>query len=102
MRDPFLGLVVIALFLCIHGLASWRKWYYRRPEIDVLTHFLGGASLGVFIKEAPLGLGLIFLWELFEALLVKEGRRKFRESPMNKVRDLLAGLLGFLVGVEFL
>lgn len=102
MRDPFLGLVVVALFLAIHAFASWRRWYYSKPEIDVITHFLGGASLGFFVKETPVGFGIIFLWELFEALLVKEGRQRFRESPMNKVRDLLAGMLGFLAGVEFL
>jgi len=100
--DPTTGLILIAAFIAIHCAANKYNWYQNFPYVDIVTHFLGGLILGMFVKELVLGLGLVFLWELFEALLVKESRDKFKESPMNKLRDVLIGLAGFLIGVDFL
>ncbi len=95
-------LSVVAVFLVVHGLASWKKWYYSRPEIDMLTHFLGGLALGAFVKDWSVGFALIIAWEALEVLLIRENRRAFREHPLNKARDVLIGSLGFLFGVDLI
>ena len=101
--DPLLPkLVVSGIFLLAHGLASWKKWYYSRPSIDTITHFLGGLALSAWVKDWWIAIAIIFGWEFLEIVLVSRHWQAFRETPMNKIRDVLMGLLGFFIGVDFL
>lgn len=100
--DPLTGIIIILVFIAVHYTANQYGWYQNFPYVDIVTHFFGGLILGLFVKELVLAIGLIFLWELLEALMVKEFRDKFKESPMNKLRDVLVGLVGYLIGVDFL
>ncbi len=95
-------LLVVAIFLLVHGIASWQKWYYKKPEIDMLTHFLGGLALSAFLKDLQTALALIVAWEILEVLLIKEGKKAFREKPLNKLRDVAIGMIGYIVGVDTL
>ncbi|MBN2067081.1 MAG: hypothetical protein JW744_01290 [Candidatus Diapherotrites archaeon] len=95
-------LLVVAIFLVVHGLASWRKWYFTRPEIDTITHFFGGLAVSAFIKDWITAIALIVGWEVLEAVLVRKNRANFREKPLNKLRDVLFGLLGYFIGVDIL
>jgi len=92
----------LAIFLAAHALASWKKWYYKKPEIDTITHILGGLVLGAFIKDWTVGFALIIAWEAMEVLLIRENRRAFREAPLNKARDIIVGAIGFLFGLDML
>jgi len=93
---------VLAVFLLAHGFASWKKWYYTKPEIDMITHFLGGLAVSAFIKDWYIAIALIIGWDILEMLLVNKRWKMFRESPMNKARDIAIGTLGFLLGVDVL
>jgi hypothetical protein len=95
-------LSVLAIFLLVHGIASWRKWYYKKPEIDMLTHFLGGLALSAFLKDMQIAFALIVAWEILEVLLIKEGKKAFREKPLNKLRDVAMGMIGYIVGLDTL
>ena len=95
-------LSVLAIFLLVHGIASWRKWYYKKPEIDMLTHFLGGLALSAFLKDLHTAFALIVAWEILETLLIKENKKAFREKPLNKLRDVAIGMIGYVVGVDVL
>lgn len=92
-------ILVLAVFLAVHCIASWKKWYYKRPEIDTITHFLGGLAVGAFIKDWAIAMALIIGWEFLEMLLVSRHWKAFRETPWNKVRDFLLGVLGFAIAV---
>lgn len=97
--DTFMDkLIILAIFLTVHLFASERGWYYKHTSVDVITHFLGGLTLGAFLKELPIAFGLIFLWELLEAALSKPDKLRFKESPLNKARDILSSTLGYLIG----
>jgi len=94
--------VVLAVFLVVHGFASWKKLYYTKPNIDMITHFLGGLAVSAFIKDWYIAIALIIGWDILEMLLVNKRWKMFRESPMNKARDIAIGTLGFLLGVDVL
>ncbi len=101
--DPlFPKFFVLAIFLLAHGIAAWRKWYYSKPSVDTITHFLGGLAVGAFIKDWSVAIALILGWEFLEMLLVSKNWKAFREKPLNKVRDVLMGLLGYFIGVDML
>lgn len=93
---------VLIIFLAAHGLATWKKWYYRKPSVDTITHFLGGLAVSAWIKDWTVAIALILGWEFLEAVLVSKNWKAFRETPLNKVRDVLIGLLGYFIGVDFL
>ena len=95
-------IVVLVIFLIAHGIAAWKKWYYKRPSVDTITHFLGGLALSAWIKDWSVALALILGWEFLEMLLVSKNWRAFREKPLNKIRDVLMGLLGYFIGVDML
>ncbi len=90
-------ILILAIFLAAHLLASWRKWYYSRPSVDKITHFLGGLALGAWVPDWTVAIALILGWEFFEMMLVNKKWKAFRESPINKITDVLFGLLGFFV-----
>ena len=93
---------VLVIFLTAHGIAAWKKWYYKKPSVDTITHFLGGLALSAWIKDWGIAIALIVGWEFLEMLLVSKHWNAFREKPLNKVRDVLIGLLGFVIGVDML
>jgi len=88
---------ITALFLAAHGIASWKKWYYKKPSVDTITHFLGGMMVGAWVGDWTVAIALILGWEFLEMVLIRERRQAFRESPINKARDVLVGLLGYLI-----
>jgi len=101
--DPLLPkFIILGVFLLAHGIASWKKWYNSRPSIDTITHFLGGLALSAWVKDWSIAFALIVGWEFFEMLLINKHWRAFRETPLNKIRDVLMGLLGYLIGVDIL
>ena len=51
MASLEIKLAVLAIFLITHGIASWKKWYYKKPSVDTITHFLGGLALSAFVKD---------------------------------------------------
>ncbi|MDP6670506.1 MAG: hypothetical protein QGI60_01680 [archaeon] len=97
-----LKLAALAVFLIVHGVAHFKGWYYTPERVDMLTHFLGGLALGGFLKDYEIAVPIIFGWEFFEMLLVRESRAAFKENPFNKISDLFFGILGFAFGFEFL
>jgi len=92
-------IILLVLFLAAHIIASWKKWYDKRPVVDTITHFLGGLVLGAFLKDWMVAVAIIVGWEIFEMLLVSKHWRSFRETPLNKIRDVLFGLLGFIISL---
>jgi hypothetical protein len=101
--DPLIPkFIVTVLFLLVHGLASYYRWYEKRPAIDMITHFLGGLFLGVWIKVWLVAFALIIGWEFLEMCLVTKYWKAFRETPINKVFDVLFGLLGYFIAVDML
>ena len=90
--------IILLIFLGAHLFVSKKGWYYKYASVDVLTHFLGGLTLGAFLKDHTIAVGLIFLWELLEAVLSRPEKLKFKESAWNKARDVLSSLLGYLIG----
>jgi uncharacterized membrane protein AbrB (regulator of aidB expression) len=86
----------------VHFTAHFKQWYYSKPDIDMITHFLGGLAVSAFIKDLGVAIALILCWELLEMALVNKRWKAFREKPLNKARDFVFGLLGFLIGVDFL
>jgi len=95
-------ILILAIFLATHAISSWKKWYYKRPQIDMITHFLGGLAVGAFIKDWAIAIALIFAWEFLEMLIVSRHWRAFRETPWNKIRDVLFGLLGYFIAVNMI
>ena len=93
---------VAFIFLFVHWTARNRGWYYTHARIDMLTHLLGGLTLGAFLKDIEVSVLLIFSWELIEMILVRKERTAFKENPLNKLSDLFFGLLGFIIGFEML
>ena len=91
---------ILAVFLIAHFAAFYKKWYYKRPQIDTITHFLGGLAVGAFVKDWGVAIALIVGWELLEILMVSKYWNAFRETPLNKVQDGLFGLLGFFIAVD--
>ena len=101
--DPLIvKFIVSGLFLFAHGLAFYKGWYQKRPSVDTITHFLGGLFLSAWVKDWLVALALILCWEFLEMLLVNKRWRAFRETPINKVRDVLFGLLGYFIGVDMI
>lgn len=98
----FTKFLVLTVFLAVHVLAHVKGWYYSRPSIDTITHFLGGLALSAFVKDWTVAIALIIGWEVLEMLLVNKRWHAFRETPLNKARDILMGLLGFIIGIDFL
>ncbi len=99
--DPMeIKFTILAVFLITHFTAFYKKWYYTRPQIDTITHFLGGLAVGAFIKDWSIAIALIIVWEFLEMLMVSKYWRAFRETPFNKVQDALFGLLGFFIAVN--
>ena len=96
------GLLVFLVFLAIHVIGVLLKWYEKLRYFDVLTHFLGGISLSIFIKNFTLAFFLILTWEVVEMALVVPGKKKFREDLPNKLRDLFFGIAGYLIGIYWL
>ena len=100
---PFeVKIAALAAFLIVHFTAHFKGWYYSKPQIDMLTHLLGGLVLGAFVKDAVFAITLIIAWELMEMLLVREKRETFKEKPLNKISDLLFGIVGYYFGFELL
>jgi len=95
-------ILVLAVFLATHCIASWKKWYYKRPEIDMITHFFGGLAVGAFIKDWAIAIALIIGWEFLEMLLISSRWKAFRETPLNRVRDVLCGFLGYFIAVNMI
>ncbi len=102
MASLEIKIAVLVIFLLAHGIAAWKKWYYSKPSVDTITHFLGGLAVGAFIKDWSVAIALILGWEFLEMLLVSKNWKEFREKPLNKVRDVLIGLLGYFIGVDML
>ena len=91
---------ILGIFLITHFTAFYKKWYYTNPHIDTITHFLGGLAVGAFIKDWAIAIALIIAWEFLEMLMVSKYWLAFRETPINKVQDVLFGLLGFFIAVD--
>ena len=94
--------IVLGIFLLAHGIAAKMGWYHRKPSVDTITHFLGGLAVSAFIKDWTVAFALIIGWEVLEMLLVSEHWKAFRETPLNKARDILMGLFGYFIGVDML
>ena len=88
---------ILGIFLITHFTAFYKKWYYTRPHIDTITHFLGGLTVGAFIKDWSIAIALIIAWEFLEMLMISKYWRAFRETPINKIQDVLGGFLGFFI-----
>ena len=102
MDGVLLKFAVLGVFLAVHAAAYLRGWYYSKPEIDMITHFLGGLAVSAFVKDWGIAIALIIGWDIFEMLLVNKRWKAFRESPANKIRDIAIGLLGYMLGVDLL
>jgi len=102
MPTLFGKFLILIVFLTAHLVAHTKGWYYSRPTIDTITHFLGGLTLGAFVTDWATAIGLIIGWEVLEMLLVNKRWHAFRETPLNKARDILIGLLGFVIAVGML
>jgi len=101
--DPLVPkFAALIIFLAVHLVANWKKWYYTRQGIDMITHFLGGLVLGAFIRDSAVAVALILGWEFLEMALVSKHWHAFRETPANKIRDVLLGLLGYVIGFGML
>jgi hypothetical protein len=94
--------IVLGIFLAAHGLAAKMGWYHKKPSVDTITHFLGGLAVSAWIKDWSIAIALIIGWEFLEMMLVSKHWRAFRESPLNKARDVLMGLFGYFIGVDML
>ena len=92
---------MFGVFLVVHGAGVHFKWYQHYRYFDIVTHFLGGLALSAFIKIAAIALFLMVIWEIIEMLLVVKGKKNFKETFPNKLRDLLLGSAGYFMGLYF-
>ncbi len=102
MASLEIKVAVLVIFLVAHSIAAWKKWYYKKPSVDTITHLLGGLALSAWVKDWAVAIAIIIGWEFLEMALVSKHWHAFREKPLNKVRDVLMGLLGFAFGVDML
>lgn len=91
-----------AVFLTVHSIAHFKGWYKTKPNIDMVTHFLGGFALGGLLKSWEIAIILFLGWEVIEMLVASGSRGTWKESTLNKVSDLFFGILGFYFGMELL
>jgi len=97
MAYTFTGLDLLVVFLIVHFASDYFKLYQKTTYIDIVTHFFGGLALGFFVKDLVLAIVLLLAWEALEVLLIRKNSEKFKETWQNKVRDLFAGLAGWLL-----
>jgi hypothetical protein len=95
------GLEIILVFAIVHLTAVIMEWYNTYPDVDVITHFLGGMALGILVKNVALAVALILLWEVIEIVLSRPWKKEFNETLPNKVRDVIIGFAGWAIVVVF-
>ena len=95
------GLEIILIFVIAHLTAVIMKWYETYPDVDVITHFLGGMALGVLVKDVTIAIFVIIVWEIIEIILSRPGIPTFNEKLPNKVRDGIIGFAGWAIVVVF-
>lgn len=94
-----------SLTVVLHSIGTEHNWYWSYPWFDVITHLLGGFSLGLLTalvyrnkKQATvlsLGTVLVFIigWEVFEILFVSMPTEELWYS-VSTTKDVLVGLGG--------
>ena len=105
MQLLLLALFTASLTVVLHGIGTEHNWYWVYEWFDVITHLLGGFSLGLLAallygktsRCIPLALGtvLVFIigWEVFEVLFVGT----MTNDPWygaNTMKDIIVGLFG--------
>lgn len=103
---------IIAILAGLHLLAVNYFLYWRFPWFDLLTHFIGGVWIAVFIawismlrNKIPYLVGSLLavfafgvLWELFE---VQNLIIDVETGALDSVKDIAIALLGGAIGAYF-
>ncbi len=82
MQALLFALFAASLMVVLHGVGTERAWYWTYQWFDIITHLLGGFSLGLLAallygktkRSLILSLATVLLliigWEVFEVLFV--------------------------------
>ena len=105
MQVLLFTLFTASLTVVLHSIGTEHSWYWTYPWFDVITHLLGGFSLGLLTalvyrnkKRATvlsLGTVLVFIigWEVFEIFFVNMPTEELWYS-VSTTKDILVGLGG--------
>ena len=105
MQVLLFTLFTASLTVVLHSIGTEHDWYWIYPWFDVITHLLGGFSLGLLAalvyrnkkRSVALSLGtvlvLIIGWEVFEILFVSMPIEELGYS-IGTAKDVLVGLGG--------
>ncbi|MCY4577217.1 MAG: hypothetical protein OXB96_02165 [Candidatus Kaiserbacteria bacterium] len=110
MQTLLFVLFVASLTVVLHGIGTEHNWYWRYHWFDIITHLLGGFSLGLLAvllyrkieKCVVFTLGTVLLliigWEVFEVLFVSMPTEELWYS-IGTIKDVVVGLLGAHIAV---
>ena len=110
MQALLFALLAASLMVILHDVGTERAWYWTYQWFDVITHLLGGFSLGLLaallygsVRRSmlfALATVLVFIigWELFEVLFVgtEVGDTWYGVKTM---KDVVVGLVSAYVAV---
>ena len=104
-------LFVASLMAVLHGIGTERAWYWTYRWFDIITHLLGGFSLGLLaallyrnvrgsvIFVLATVLLLIIGWEVFEVFFVSAAVGDVWYG-VETVKDVVAGFVGACAAVS--
>lgn len=105
MQVLLFTLFTASLTVVLHSIGTEHNWYWTYPWFDVITHLLGGFSLGLLTmlvyrnkkRAIALSLGTVLVciigWEVFEILFVSMPTEELWHS-VSTTKDVLVGLGG--------
>ena len=105
MQVLLFALVTASLTVILHDIGTERSWYWMYQWFDIITHLLGGFSLGLLaallyrktskctLFALATVLVLIIGWEVFEVLFVGTITEDVWYGA-NTVKDMITGLVG--------
>ena len=111
MQALLFALLAASLMVILHDVGTERSWYWTYQWFDIITHLLGGFSLGLLaallygktnnslILALATVLLLIIGWEVFEVLFVgtEVGDVWYGVKTM---KDVVVGLVSAYVAVS--
>ena len=112
MQVLLFALFTASLTVVLHGIGTEHNWYWTYPWFDVITHLLGGISLGSLTmlvyrdkkRSVALSLGTVLVlvigWEVFEVLFVNMPTEELGYS-IGTAKDMIVGLGGAYAAMMF-
>ena len=110
MQALLLALFAASLMVVLHDIGTERAWYWTYQWFDIITHLLGGFSLGLLAallygkmnRSTVFALTTVLLlvigWEVFEVLFVGTAVGDVWYG-VKTIKDVVVGLVSAYVAV---